>query len=117
MKGRNNMAYYKNPKELARTFDADFERGWGPAKEPTTPPTELSGYDYDLEYYLNSIDPTIHDKEMDYGQGFIDNAYNFYENAPEGYQVPTEHHDYIKNKVDELISGKYSYLKPYYKRG
>jgi hypothetical protein len=112
-----NMANYKNPKELARTFDADFERGWGAAPEPTTPPTELSGYDNDIDYYLNSIDPTIHGIKMDYGQGFIDNAYNFYEDAPEGYKVPTEHHDYIKNKVDELIGSKYSYLKPYYKRG
>ena len=114
------MATFKSPKELAKLIDDDYERSWGPAKTPLLPPKDVSGYDKDLDYYLNTIDPTIAEnegKQFDYGKVFIDNAYDFYEDAPKGYQVPKEHYDYIHNKVADLINTKYDYLKPYYKRG
>lgn len=96
------MKVFKRPDQVVNPF--------------ATLPTKESDYDSAIEEYLNGIDPSIHEDGMDYGQGFIDSAYDLYEDAPEGYKIPTEHHNYIHNKVADLINNKYDYLKPYFKK-
>lgn len=81
-------------------------------------PTKESDYDAAVDAWLNGFDPKLLEgsKPSDFGLGFIEDAENSYENAPVGYQLPKEHHNYIRNKVDELISSKYQHLKPFHKR-
>lgn len=111
------MANYNNPRELAEVFKKQMESD--PFNNLPNKDTPLSDYDAAIDGWLNGFDPQLLEgvEPSDFGQGFIDDAENSYHAAPVGYKLPTEHHDYIKNKVDELIGSKYSYLKPYYKRG
>ena len=97
------------PKELIKSMENDpFDNL--PKKE--------SDYDAAIDNWLNGFDPELLEgvEPSDFGQGFIDDAQNSYYTAPVGYVPPKEHHDYIRNKVDELINSKYGYLKPFHKR-
>ena len=76
-------------------------------------------YDKALDYYLNTVDPSmleegekivpgiIKDLEENYGGNIFEKS------LPRGYKVGSQLGDYIKNKVGELVNSKYKHLSKY----
>ena len=105
---------YKNPVEQMK---AEMAAGtyFDPFDKLPNKDTKLEEYDAAIDMWLNGLDEGLLEgvEPSNFGQGFIDDAENSYYDAPIGYKPPVEHHDYIRNKVNELINNKYTWLKPW----
>ena len=106
---------YKNPltlsNELKEQLDSD------PFKKT---PTKAEEWDRPVDYWLNTLDPSLWEGENEEPFDFVDLLNSdvgsgIFDDWKEGASILEDHKPYIRKKVEELLNSKYDYLKPYYK--